>query len=236
MQDDEILYIHHNGADIRCVVKRSARRKTVAISVKPDTTVILHAPLRSHTSHLQRVLNENHVWICNTIENARRLYAHTQSQYTDGDNVLYLGTTYTIQYVPDLPTDVHIDTQIMRVRAVDTTSCRLAIMAFYRKQAKQIFYERTAHWIPRVIGASPHTKIVIKHMTSRWGSMSSTGRMNLNIALVRTPMACIDYVIVHELCHQDHPHHQKSFWDAVRNVIPDYATYKRMLQTYPTEY
>ncbi len=236
MLTDEIVYIIHENTRIPCIIKRSKKRSSVALSVKPDTTVIVHAPIKTSLKKLQQIVDKNQVWITNKYTNAKRIYGHTQSSYADGDTALYLGHPYTLCYDTTLPADVCIEGDMIRVQATDTTSCRLAILAFYRKQAKSILTHRTTYWIPYVTGASEHTKLTLKHMKTRWGSMSTTGNMNLNIALIRTPMQCIDYVIVHELCHQAHPHHQKPFWDAVAAVMPDYKIHQNRLKQYPTEY
>ena len=235
MQDNQIL-IPYKNIHLSCIINRTKNRKNIAISVKPDGTIIVHAPLKTSLKTLQSVVRDNTIWILNKYEHAQRIYADNQSTYKNGDTVLYLGQKYTICYTTHISTDVQIQDKNIYVYATDTVSCRLAILAFYRKQAKKIFTQQTAYWIPKVVGASPQTKLTVKSMTTRWGSMSSTGNMSLNIALIRTPIACIDYVIVHELCHQDHPHHQKSFWDAVAVIMPDYKQYKNALKNYPTEY
>ncbi len=232
---DETVYIVDKNHRLPCVVKRSKRRTSVALSVKPDATIVVHAPVYTPLKTLQKIVDTNQVWILNKYTYAKRIYAPTQSSYAEGDTVLYLGRAYTICY--DIsPDDVCIDGDTIRVWATNAVACRLAVLAFYRRQAKTVLADRTAYWIPQVAGAAKTTKLTVKHMKTRWGSMSTTGNMNLNIALIRTPMPCIDYVIVHELCHQAHPHHQKSFWDAVAAVLPDYKTQQNQLKTYPTEY
>jgi hypothetical protein len=69
----------------------------------------------------------------------------------------------------------------------------------------------------------------IKRMRSRWGSMSPKGAMSLRLDLVRAPVECIDYVIVHELCHLVHPHHQPAFWALVEQLMPDWKRRRRRL-------
>jgi predicted metal-dependent hydrolase len=51
----------------------------------------------------------------------------------------------------------------------------------------------------------------IRKMKARWGSISASGVMTLNLHLIRTPLDCIDYVIMHELCHLKHQNHGKNF-------------------------
>lgn len=54
-------------------------------------------------------------------------------------------------------------------------------------------------------------ELVVRRLKKRWGSLSPSGRLTLNADLVRAPVECIDYVIVHELCHMEHPHHGPAF-------------------------
>jgi predicted metal-dependent hydrolase len=76
----------------------------------------------------------------------------------------------------------------------------------------------------------PLPTLRVKHMRSRWGSMSPKGAMSLRADLVRAPVECIDYVIVHELCHLVHPHHGRPFWAMVERLMPDWKHRRCRLQ------
>jgi hypothetical protein len=43
-------------------------------------------------------------------------------------------------------------------------------------------------------------------------------------------MDAIDYVITHELCHIDQPHHGSAFFDQLRRVMPDWEEQKNRLE------
>jgi predicted metal-dependent hydrolase len=57
----------------------------------------------------------------------------------------------------------------------------------------------------------------------------------LNWRIVQAPDAVMDYVVVHELVHREHPHHRQSFWQAVMSEIPAYATHKHWLMLHVAE-
>lgn len=73
-------------------------------------------------------------------------------------------------------------------------------------------------------------KITIRNQTTRWGSCSSVGNLNLNCLLMLAPEAVQDYVIVHELAHRKEMNHSASFWKQVEMVLPDYKEQRKWLK------
>jgi hypothetical protein len=69
-------------------------------------------------------------------------------------------------------------------------------------------------------------------MSSRWGSYSSAGRITLNLALIKVPKECIDYVIVHELCHHKVKHHGPKFWKLLHRLMPDFEERRKKLNLF----
>ena len=66
-------------------------------------------------------------------------------------------------------------------------------------------------------------------MKRRWGSCGPSGRILLNPDLVIAPVDCIDYVVVHELCHLKHGYHDRAFYRLLSTVMPDWRRRRERL-------
>ena len=85
-----------------------------------------------------------------------------------------------------------------------------------REEAKEYLPERTRQ-LASEYGFS-YRNVVVKNITSRWGSCSSENNINLNIHLVRLPEYLSDYVILHELTHTIHKNHGIHFWQYLNKI------------------
>lgn len=65
-----------------------------------------------------------------------------------------------------------------------------------------------------------YNRVTCRHQKSRWGSCNHLNNISLNIELMRLPPELRDYIIVHELTHTVHKHHQDAFWDHLERVLP----------------
>ncbi len=72
-------------------------------------------------------------------------------------------------------------------------------------------------------------ELVIKPLKARWESCTHDGRITLNLALIKMPKACIEYVIVHELCQLVEHNHGKRFFALLERVMPDWEGRRRRL-------
>ncbi len=68
-------------------------------------------------------------------------------------------------------------------------------------------------------------------MKRRWGSLSRSGVITLNIMLVMAPMECIDYVVAHELCHLVHKNHGPQFYTLLDRIMSDWRQRKALLES-----
>ena len=75
-------------------------------------------------------------------------------------------------------------------------------------------------------------RITVKHMRSRWGSCSSRKAVSLNSKLIMTPERCIEYVMVHELCHLIHFNHSENFYSLLAEILPDWKERKKELRSF----
>ena len=68
-------------------------------------------------------------------------------------------------------------------------------------------------------------------MVRRWGSCTRSGTILLNLALVKAPVTCIDYVVMHELCHLKEPNHGPGFFRLLSRFMPDWESRKERLES-----
>jgi hypothetical protein len=73
-------------------------------------------------------------------------------------------------------------------------------------------------------------KLAIRKMPKRWGSYLSNKKIILNPLLIKASKDCIDYVIVHELCHIKYRKHNKYFFKLQESIIPDWKKTKEKLE------
>jgi len=102
-----------------------------------------------------------------------------------------------------------------------------------KKQAELKFHTIASPWVEHFreqYNVSPK-RWTIRNMNTRWGSCSkSTGRITLNLKLFYKPDACIEYIIVHELCHLIHPDHGKNFYALLQRELPDWKVRRKQLK------
>lgn len=74
-------------------------------------------------------------------------------------------------------------------------------------------------------------KLVFREMKSRWGSCQpATGRICINTRLALYPPECLEYVVVHELCHLLERGHGSRFHALMDEFMPDWQSRRAKLR------
>ena len=72
--------------------------------------------------------------------------------------------------------------------------------------------------------------IEIRDMKTRWGScIPANKKVIFNLKLIKTPICCIEYVVLHELAHFKYSNHSKSFYNFITIFMPDWKERKKIL-------
>ena len=106
---------------------------------------------------------------------------------------------------------------------------KMLLHRWYLDRARVIFSEVLNANLPSFKGVRC-PRLNVRTMQSRWGSLSRAGTMTLNLNLVRAPRACIEYVVVHELCHMKHRDHDGRFFRLLEQMMPDWEKRKQRLE------
>ena len=212
------------------------KRKTLQLEVLPDMSVRMIAPIGTKPEVCSRMLLKRMDWVRAQMQYFSQFHPLTKPrEYVSGETHLFLGRRLRLKVVKGSTKGVKATRQHLTVCAGQTTSARLVeatLWQWYREQASDLFQERMLGCmvklnIPKNEGPK---SLIVRRYKSRWGSMSSDGVLGLNLDLIRAPIECIDYVIIHELCHLRFPHHGPRFWDLLERVMPDWRKRKTKLE------
>lgn len=214
-----------------------SERKTLAIHVYPDSSVVVDAPLGTALPPIEQKLLKRAGWILRQ----QREFAQYPSanplprRYVSGESYRYLGRQYRLKVVESAVERVTLSRGYLTVSVDDPSDkSRIAYLIdhWYRSHARRVFNERLAVAFPRVqhLGIE-YPELLIRSMKARWGSCSAAGRITLNVKLVQVPKDLIDYVILHELCHLKEHNHQSAFYTLLDSILPDWRERRHRLNT-----
>jgi hypothetical protein len=101
---------------------------------------------------------------------------------------------------------------------------------FYKEKSQDIIPPIVKKW--EEIMQLKSNGIKFRKAKRRWGSCSFKNELSFNTSLVQLPLQCIEYIVVHELSHIKHKHHQKTFWTLVEEFMPHYKECERTIKDY----
>lgn len=118
----------------------------------------------------------------------------------------------------------------LRVPPGTTPAQRAQVLARWRRtQLQALVPALLAKWEP-VVGAQA-AAWGIKQMKTRWGTCSIRARrIWLSLELSQWPLACLEYVVVHELTHLHERLHNARFWHLLGQAMPDWQAPHRALR------
>jgi len=76
------------------------------------------------------------------------------------------------------------------------------------------------------------TRVQIRAMRNKWGSISTAGTLTLAADLLTLPVELVEYVVVHELLHLKFPDHRKGWQVSMGMYLPDWRERAERLQQF----
>jgi predicted metal-dependent hydrolase len=208
-------------------------RKTLGITVQPDRNVLVKAPLGSSVDKIQTKIRKKAPWILKQKDHFLSFEPRTpKRRYVSGETHLYLGRQYQLRIITDTNEErVKYAGRFIEVHTQEKAKAEKMLLDWYKVKANIWFNKLANPLIDRFkkYNVSPKS-VEIKFMKYRWGSCSNKGRVLLNPELIKAPKACIEYVIIHELCHLVHRDHTKAFFDLQTKEMPDWEKWKNKLE------
>ena len=152
-------------------------------------------------------------------------------RYVSGEGWRYLGRQYRLRVVPGETEGVRLSRGELWLTVRSPERAGRVLTRWLRSRAEVIFAERMAHCLEHAAAYGLHhsSEFRLRAMRTRWGSLTAQGRLTLNPVLVHAPTECIDFVILHELCHLREFNHSRAYYALLSRVLPDWKRRRERL-------
>ncbi len=216
------------------IVRRE--RATLEIAVEPDTTVIIAAPIDASLDSIFEKVRKRAAWVRRQQRYFSQFLPRTPARsFIAGETHLYLGRQYRLKVELGIQANVKLIRGFITVQSLrpgNAEKTRELVEEWYKARAHIKFGERLEINLVRFPDPEKFRPkgLIIRDLKQRWGSMSPSFRLLLNRKLILAPVDAIDYVITHELCHIEEPHHGTTFFELLNRVLPDWEKRKARLE------
>jgi predicted metal-dependent hydrolase len=216
-------------------------RETLEISVYPDQTVWVTAPQGSSMGKIYEKIRNRRRWISKQIKHFNRFDTEDITfEYISGETHRYLGKQYRLKIIgvdEGESESVKLKRGYFFIQSKmkgNSGHVKSQLDDWYRKKAVEKFQKRlqVCLGMTNKYGINKPKELKVYRMEKRWGSFTASGNILLNPELIKHPVYCIDYVIIHELCHIKHPQHDKNFYSLLKTVLPDWQRRKHKLEKF----
>lgn len=217
--------------------KPTAKSRKVLIKVHPDQRVVATVPYDATEQAIQKAITKRARWIWQNIQDfAKQREYVLPKQYISGETQFYLGKRFVLKVSIDdqSSTDVKLSRGKLNVTLRNSPesqakAVKALLEKWYLNRAKSVFQERLHAMVSKATWVKGIPSFRIMAMKKQWGSCSKQGLLMLNPHLVKAPKECIDYVILHELCHIAEHNHSEKFWRLLTQVMPNWKEVKARL-------
>jgi predicted metal-dependent hydrolase len=211
--------------------------KNVHLSVHPPTgRVRIAAPERMSLDTVRVFAIAKVPWIKKQQRKLREQERETPREYIDRESHYVWGKRYLLKVVEaDQPSAVELNhgRMILRVRRGTAKAKRQAILEeWHREQVRKAAPPLIEKW-QRLTGIRVK-RFFVQRMKTKWGSCNDrASSIRLNTDLVRKPMECLEYIVVHEMVHLLEPTHNERFMTLMDRFMPKWQFHRDVLNRLP---
>lgn len=209
--------------------------KSLRLKVFPGSKIKLSVPLNTPEDFIINFLNQKLMWINKQLNVFSQTAAVEKEQaIKTGTSTRILGRQLSIKIIPAARKRIVRDDRWLLIYTTETDNQENIDKQFFnwwQKNSKLYFIEQLTKIFPVIQKYGVNMPdLRVKKMQTLWGSCSRKYQtVNLNFYLFKAPVACVEYVILHELMHFIYPKHNDEFYATLTVLMPDWQERKRLL-------
>lgn len=220
-------------------IQYTNRLRSISINITPQQQVIVKAPKNTREKEILDLIQKKTLWIERKLEHIKRLnITDRPKEYLAGETHYFLGQEYklvvlkeSVQSVSIINNEIIVGNPKYDVNKASQISTKTILGLWYKEQAYSYIVTEALKIFEEFnkVYKLKTPQITFKKMNKRWGMCSNKGIVTFNPELIKTNPKCIEYVIVHELCHLIEHNHSKRFYVLVEKHMPDWKRWKKLL-------
>lgn len=203
----------------------------------PGGHVRVAAPLAVSDETIRLAIVDKLGWIKRQREKFRAQPRQSQREMISRETHYFQGRRFRLRVREhDAPVQVAVrgvaTLELFARRDTSVEQRRAALAKWYRQQLRALVPPLLDKW-QKLLGVAT-AAWGIKRMKTKWGSCNpTTRRIWLNLELVKKPARCLEYVVVHELLHLRHRHHDQKFIALMDQHLPAWRRIREELNREP---
>ena len=205
--------------------------KNFIIRIYPDLRIAVSVPLHATNKDIENFIQSKKEWIETTL---KKIKIAKENKNNLKENIIkILGKEREKKIIEsDLERIRLTDTSIyIYSKNIDTLEIEKKLFEWEFEELKNILEENLEKYTKLL-----NTNInyyQIKKLSSAWGIYhKKENYISFNFDLIEKDIECIEYVVLHELCHIFYMNHQKNFWTLLEKYMPDYKIRRKKLKTF----
>ena len=200
--------------------------------VPPNGEIKVSAPLFLDDADIINFVKLRKDWILEKQQSIKDNKIKAPLKYVNGEKHFLWGKEYTLQLIKN---DNFKNALIDREKSIiylpvpkrSTIKKREKVLnELYRQQLKMALPEVLEKCVG-IVGRKP-TDLKVRKMKN-WGNCNQNGRITLNLNLAKKEPACLEYVMIHELCHLIEFNHGAKFKKLMDAFMPNWREIKKRL-------
>jgi predicted metal-dependent hydrolase len=206
-------------------------RKTLSLTVTPELSIILKCPQSTDMERIEKFLRKKWFWLEKQLNFFKKYQKQFHArEYVSGESYYYLGRQYKLSVKNSSESSVNFSKgQIIVCVKKNQQEAKELLQKWFLMRAEEIFQDRFREMLKKFDYPTTPT-LKIRDMKKRWGSFLNKEKIFLNPKLIHASKECIDYVIVHELCHFKYKNHSEKFWKFLEEKYPKWKRIKDHLE------
>lgn len=202
----------------------------------PDGIVRVSAPLRLSLQNIQQQLYSKRAWLLHHQARFQATLHATEASMKSDEIHYFLGQGYPLKRIENTDQNriVFDNNHFQWYTKLHATQDekQQAFKKWYQIQMQQVVPPLIHQW-QTILGVHV-LEWGTKSMKTRWGSCNTQKhRVWLNLILIKKPLSCLEYVLVHEMVHLLEPSHNHRFHQFMNEFLPDWREKQKALSLTP---